>query len=796
MFEKIKGIKIQSGIFENETILELFDGKFDGTNQTQNDRASLIFGRNGSGKSTIARGIQQLAIDGQEQDKLSFIDEHNDEITLGEMNKSSIFVFNEDYIEQKVKIAQDGLDTIVILGEQVDIDSQIDTLKESLSESQIEFQKYESELGEYKDDNNEKSPNYWKKKIASSLKGLGNWAERDREIKGNRAASPIHNDTFHKFVSLKPSLEKNDLEKEFQEKKERYFSLRDFAIPIKQNLEILDINFDRNAVADLLSKRIENPKLNPRDQHLLELLSDTMRGEPHLRQAKDFFSDEQNKICPFCTQPVSDSVKSELIDGITKLLSREVEEHQAALVKSKFCKLEKDLSNYKQLDSCLIRSYQDSLTTINSKLEAVNSVIDEKINNPYVVCKLPDIDISEDLAKLKSDTEKINQAIAAHNLEISDIENLKLSLLKMNNELAYYEIQSDYKKFQEKINEEKTCDENYRISKQLVKNYEKKISELENQKLNIDIAVDEINKSLNYIFFSKDRLSIQNQNGKYCLLSRGKSVVPSRISVGERNALALSYFFTEIIRQRSLLEAYNQEYFIVIDDPISSFDMENKVGITSYLKYCLSRFLKGDKHTRILLMTHDKQTMYDFDKFLQEIMASCKEEEGGQKSKYKKLELISGKLQEFRTKSHDYTELLEVVFEYAAGTGTPKSEGFVGNSMRKILEAYGSFNYKQEIAKLTTDPLIVNKIDEEYRAYFENLMYRLVLHGESHYEDPVKVLNVDFFDTISDEERKKTARDLLVLLYLLDDLHVLKHLAGIHNVKEQLEQWKLELEIV
>ncbi|HHT7669110.1 TPA: AAA family ATPase [Streptococcus suis] len=222
MFEKIKGIKIQSGIFENETILELFDGKFDGTNQTQNDRASLIFGRNGSGKSTIARGIQQLAIDGQEQDKLSFIDEHNDEITLGEMNKSSIFVFNEDYIEQKVKIAQDGLDTIVILGEQVDIDSQIDTLKESLSESQIEFQKYESELGEYKDDNNEKSPNYWKKKIASSLKGLGNWAERDREIKGNRAASPIHNDTFHKFVSLKPSLEKNDLEKEFQEKKERY----------------------------------------------------------------------------------------------------------------------------------------------------------------------------------------------------------------------------------------------------------------------------------------------------------------------------------------------------------------------------------------------------------------------------------------------------------------------------------------------------------------------------------------------------------------------------------------------
>lgn len=36
-------------------------------------------------------------------------------------------------------------------------------------------------------------------------------------------------------------------------------------------------------------------------------------------------------------------------------------------------------------------------------------------------------------------------------------------------------------------------------------------------------------------------------------------------------------------------------------------------------------------------------------------------------------------------------------------------------------------------------------------------MYRLVLNGESHFKDPVKTLSIDFFDTISDEERKKTS---------------------------------------
>ncbi|HGK1522007.1 TPA: hypothetical protein ACJ1QX_001475 [Streptococcus pneumoniae] len=43
------------------------------------------------------------------------------------------------------------------------------------------------------------------------------------------------------------------------------------------------------------------------------------------------------------------------------------------------------------------------------------------------------------------------------------------------------------------------------------------------------------------------------------------------------------------------------------------------------------------------------------------------------------------------------------------------------------------------------------------------------------------------------KNEKKTARDLLVLLYLLDDLHVLKHLEGVSNAENRLEQWKCEI---
>lgn len=792
MFEKIKGINIKSGIFEDETKLELFEGNFEGTNPVQNDRASLLFGRNGSGKSTIARGINQLKNGEFGTDRVSFIDKNNN-IVLSDTERKSIFVFNEHYVDQKVKIAQEGLDTIVILGEQVDIDEELDRLRTQLSESQIESQDYYAEYEEYLDEKNEKSPDFWKKEMTDSLKGVGNWAERDREIKGNRAASPVHNNTFQNFVDLQPILDKNELEVEFNNKKARYFSIRDSAVTINNELSLPDINFDSNELSTLLSEKIEEPELNSRDKYLLTLLSDSTKGERHLREVKDFFEDEHQKKCPFCTQSVSEDVKVELTNGITKLLSRAVEEHQSALRGKKIDEINQDFSGYEQIDPILIQSYQNSINALNAKFNEINSIIDKKIDNPYNIVELPNISFSQELSQAEHDIEKINQAIIKHNSEISDIQKLKVDLLQINNELAFYEIQDAYKKFQEKTNKKAICENNYNNSSKRVKDYEKQISDLEDKKLNIDIAVDEINKSLNYIFFSKNRLAIQNQNGKYYLLSRGKSVVPSRVSVGERNALALCYFFTEIIQQRELADAYSHEYFIVIDDPISSFDMENKVGITSYLKYCLTRFFKGNSNTRVLLMTHDKQTIYDFDIFLKEIMESCKEEEGGQKSKYKKLELVSGKLQEFKTSTHDYTELLEIVFGYALGNSTPTSESFVGNAMRKILESYGSFNYKKGIAELTTDPLIVEKIDKEYRTYFENLMYRLVLNGESHFKDPVKTLSIDFFDTISDEERKKTARDLLVLLYLLDDLHVLKHLEGVSNAENRLEQWKCEI---
>lgn len=53
MFENFKKLTIKGGCFEIETPLELF----------KKDAVTVMYGRNGSGKTTIARAIKEYCLD-------------------------------------------------------------------------------------------------------------------------------------------------------------------------------------------------------------------------------------------------------------------------------------------------------------------------------------------------------------------------------------------------------------------------------------------------------------------------------------------------------------------------------------------------------------------------------------------------------------------------------------------------------------------------------------------------------------------------------------------------------------
>lgn len=107
------------------------------------------------------------------------------------------------------------------------------------------------------------------------------------------------------------------------------------------------------------------------------------------------------------------------------------------------------------------------------------------------------------------------------------------------------------------------------------------IKALQQQKENTDIALEYINKELQYVFYSNRKVRLEPSDGCYKLKINGRNVAPKKISVGERNVLGLCYFFAKLFGGKTDSGKYALEYLLVIDDPVSSFDYGNRVGVMS-----------------------------------------------------------------------------------------------------------------------------------------------------------------------------------------------------------------------
>ena len=87
---------------------------------TEKNRIALVYGKNGSGNTTISEGISYLkdfATTANIPITVSFFDENCNNLTNADY--SNFFVFNERYCENNIKIADsDGLKTILLFGKQ------------------------------------------------------------------------------------------------------------------------------------------------------------------------------------------------------------------------------------------------------------------------------------------------------------------------------------------------------------------------------------------------------------------------------------------------------------------------------------------------------------------------------------------------------------------------------------------------------------------------------------------------------------------------------------------------------
>ena len=785
MLENISKIALTGKMFDIRTKFLLFP--------TPEDRVVLLYGKNGSGKSTIAQAFREYK-DGQRDPHwpvdIEFLSNDDKHLLLEKLMsdstepKSKIFVFDENYVDRNLRIDASGLGSIVLLGKQVGIEKEIEEAtqrRDSLAKDQT---KQQAICEQYSNPKSSISPEFHFKAIKEILSQ--GWAERDKNIRGNSKKTSVTAELIGKLGTMDiPQKTRSKLEHEYEEKFSMFSQTGKGAVPITSAITCaisFSSDIEDNAAA-LFPNVLQKQELSEREQQLLDLFQPI-----GLAEAKAFLSDETHRICPKCLQDILPTYRAKVRQQINLIFNQEVKDFQKQLEglllqESSFILPD----NCKNLDTQLFDEAVSAIARLTELIKAFNNAIKKKMNVLYEALPYTPIGLTDALFQVKQALAAIEAKRVSFNESIRDRNNLMQRLRQLNDEIACYSIADEYAAYVRSSEEKQQADHLWSEITSKLEAEKEHIRQLEAQRANIEIAVEQINSALKYIFFCENRLSLKStSDGRYQLFSKGKKITPKNISCGERNAIALCYFFTEIGRGMDWNEAYHQELFLVVDDPISSFDLENKVGIASFLRQRFAQVLQGCATSKVLFMTHDIQVVYDMQKVFEEIHKAT-----NKKALFSLKELQNGQLVDFSYKSHnEYSSLMKLIFGYASGNKSETSDWMIGNTMRRVLEAFATFSYTKGIVAVSTEKDILALIEEPKRSYFENLMYRLVLNDESHFSNYVKSApSMNFFECLSPTDKQRTARDVLCLMHLLNEKHVLLHLTGEKNVQENLKKW-------
>lgn len=753
-------------------------------------RGMLIYGKNGAGKSTIAKAFRKATGEYVPSIEAVTIKNSNGVVLSSEELRDIIHVFDEDYIEKNIRLRENDLKTIAILGESIELADKIESLQKERNETTKKKEEILKAINKHENKNDKTSLNYTYNKILSTLKGNDGWADRYRKIENSKKNRDVKDQIITNIANLKLTKEENlvQLTSEFSTKLNELNNLRSGTSLIERAAPKLAVNYlsyPDDSANELLAKTIEKPELSEREKKILEMA--TKQPTQELREKLKFFEEGSNKRCPYCFQELQEEYKDFLVDGIQKILNQTVQNHINELEKAHLEQTKFDLTPFESLDE--YENCTSQIRDLESEIEKLNNSLKQKEENPYKPIKDAEINVSAKAKLLSDSLHKLELQRLEHNKPDNKIIELRKKLLDINDKIAHQEIINYYEEFlirkEDKNHKERELEETESKLKTLSEN----IMALEALKKNTKIAVEEINESLRFIFYDQNRLQIRSKGDSYTVTVRGQNTTPSRISTGERNAIALCYFFTSILEGQEKESAYKKQHLLIIDDPLSSFDRDNQIGITSYLGEQIKKFMLGNSNTRIIVLTHSFKGYLDLYKTVKTIKIRTSETNKKVKP-FQFLELRNTHLESINpNKRQEYSELLKIILSYAKEINDDYTP-VIGNIMRQALEAFSTFTYRKGIIDLCSDQKITSALPDSVITYYKKLMYQLVLHDCSHREGQVATLqDMNFSDWLSDDEKQRTAQEIICLLYFFNKNHVLQHLDGINDAETTIDNW-------
>ena len=774
MFENFKKIIVKGGCFENETELELF----------KKYAVSVIYGRNGSGKTTIAHSIGELVKPNEEKTTEYLV---TSEAAIPEDKNQSVFIFDEDFVRNQVRVEKDGINTLVM----VELDEQISKKKQKLAKMVEDYVKLDEQKKKYDNAKENISPNYYFNQIREALRTDDGWAEIDRQLKGNTAKSHITEDVISTLMKLEEPFES------YEQLRQRVVS--DLNLYLQSaDAQVIEWDLVPNSLPDtldnlqkLLVKPLDTPELSEREQRLVSLLA---MHPQHSTQETRQMIEEGWTFCPLCLREIGENDRTAIIETLKHILNKEADEYEAQLKDQLeiFSAIETAFPVFSGgLNERELNTAQTARINLNNVLRAICDKINQRKRKIYEALSEPfDKETCkaylEALAAWKDSLDVLQKCVDRFNNSVNKRNELRKQVIEENNLQARKQLSALLSGYKQAIDNKNKSEKDLKDMEQSCETMKIEIRALQQKKENTDMALDYINKELQYVFYSNRKVKLEPGDGCYKLKINGRNVRPKKISVGERNVLGLCYFFAKLFSGKTETNKYASEYLLVIDDPVSSFDYGNRIGVMSLLRFQFGNIIKGNASSRILVMSHDLHSVFDLVKIRNEVINV----DGCDKKSF--MELVNNKL-DVKGLRNEYKKLLEYVYDYATSNEIDDidetQEMSIGNIMRRVLEAFASFCYNVSFEEMVRKEDVLAIIPEPKRSYYANFMGRLTLNTESHMEESVYTLD-SITACFTKDEKVQTAKSLLLFLLHINRPHLSAYIEATQLAT--IESWQTE----
>ena len=782
----------------------------------RDERIISIFGRNGSGKTTISNALLQASLNNTEIDEVpepSFWDMQIQQgattttataIPLDETVKLELCVYNEKFVDRYVRVEDnENLEAIVMLSDDPDLRDTLKTLEEKKTAIVQDIDIAKVALNNFESSTNNQNEANIRKRIDKQLKSDGAWASIGGKIRGRKVNQKLDVRAFKAIQDIDvsggtPAIAKqlvglleddlNYLEQIRQKKKLPTF-----------NVSLTDQN-DFHNVRNLLSTIVSMPTFSGIQEQIMEVLSNS--GRTQLDKTKNIFSAPSTEYCPTCFRTITTREKEELVHVINQVLTiskQNAEDDITNQLKSLNLNTLAIINKGTDIATLFpqeIFAYNEAVEEYNEMIARYSKAVTDKINNPYAIPNTIDCDNNKLYSSIISAGRAVQAAVENYNAIFENEQLIKSEADFLNLNIAKFNNRDLFEQFATASLRHRDLEEKVRAAEAPREENERSISSVKARLAEQKVALDQINEKLAHVFMNRNRLKLIEGDNCYRVLSRDEFIATSQLSVGERNAISLCYFFSRINSNVRADQAYQRPLFIVLGDPISSFDFENKIGILSLLREELEKVLFSNPESKVLIMTHDAEMFHHIAKIYDDIEERRSMLAKVGKSNVEKIvshhyQLSSGRLTEAGTKSfNDYAQQLQEVYNYAASNIQASNSQdvevdyhpddlYIGNIMRRVIEAFSTFCYRRGVSAIFNNQDILDNIPDIHRDFLRTFMYRLVFNSESHSEENVKSRpDNNAVDFISHSELVKTARLLVVFMNDLNPLHLQKLITG------------------